>query len=300
MTDEQSAPLEGVDIGSGQLDDDERRRIREGLTSETNIRRNEAARTLTILVEEDPSVVRPFVDDLLPLLEDERNVIAQQAGTALLGVARDHPEDFVESVPTVLSLLERDFNSLELLGTQILVQVVLERPDVVSPHLDRITAVVADRSPAFDAGDVEVVDDEDTRKTVIEHDKEEHQMLIQSQARLSNVIVAAAEGDPESAVDHLDSFLELFASPDATVVGAGVDAVAEVAKVDPDAAASAYDGLIAALNHDHDSVRVRAIRALGHLGDERAAGPLEDLARATDDEEIADLAEETAAFLDDD
>jgi len=301
MTDEQPTPLEGVDIGSGTLDDDERERVREALASETNIRRNEAAQTLSLLADEDVDEVRPFVDDLLALLDDERNAIAQQAATALLGVAREYPEDFVDVVPTVVGVLERDFNSLELLGTQILVQVVLEEPGTVAPQLDRICAVLDGRSPAYEAsGGFELAGDEEAQQTMIEHDKEENKLLVQSQARLSNVVVAAAEGDPEAAADHVDSFLDLFDSPDTTVVGAAVDAIAEVAQADPEAAAEAYDGLIACLNHKHDSVRVRAVRALGHLGDDRAVGPLEDLARAEDDEEVAELAEETAAFLADD
>ncbi|WP_152436371.1 hypothetical protein, partial [Halosimplex carlsbadense] len=135
MTDEESAPLEGVDTVSEAMDDEDREQIREALASETNIRRNEAAQALSQLAERDPSVVRPFVDDLLPLLDDDRNSVAQQAGTALLGVVREYPEDIVDSVPAVFGLIERDFNSLELLGTQIIVQVVLNEPEAVAPHL---------------------------------------------------------------------------------------------------------------------------------------------------------------------
>ncbi|WP_167837427.1 HEAT repeat domain-containing protein [Halosimplex halophilum] len=299
MTDEQSAPLEGVDIGSGSLDDDERERVREALTSETNIRRNEAAQTLSRLSAEDPSAVRPFVDELLELLDDERATIAQQAGTALLAVAREHPEDLAGSVPAVFGLIEREFNSLELLGTQILVQVVLDQPGAVAPHLDRVAAVLDGRSPAYESADgIDMVDDEEARQTMLEHDKQEHQLLVQSQGRLANVVTAAAEGAPGAAADHVDAIVGLFDTPDVTVVGAAVDAVGEIAQADPEAAAEAYDGLIACLNRDHETVRARAVRALGHLGDDRAVGPLEDLARVEDDEELAELAAETAAFLD--
>lgn len=300
MTDEESAPLEGVDTGPGALDDEDRAQIREALTSETNIRRNEAAQALSQLAERDPSIVRPFVDDLLPLLDDERNAVAQQAGTALLAVVREHPEDIADSVPAVFGLLEREFNSLELLGTQIVVQVVLSEPEAVAPHLDQIAAVLDGRSPAYEATDgIEDVDDEEARQTMLEHDKQEHQMLVQSQGRLANVVTAAAEGDPETAADHLDALVGLFDTPDVTVVGSAIDAVAEIAQADPDAAAGAYDGLVACLNHTNDTIRARAIQALGYLGDDRAVGPLEDRARIEPDEDIADLAAETAAFLDD-
>ncbi|QLH84711.1 HEAT repeat domain-containing protein [Halosimplex pelagicum] len=299
MTDEESAPLEGVDTGSEALDDEDRDQIREALTSETNIRRNEAAQALSQLAERDPSTVRPFVDDLLPLLGDDRNVIAQQAGTALLGVVREHPEDLAGSVPAVFDLIERDLNSLELLGTQIVVQVVLEHPEEVAPHLDRIVAVLDGRSPAYEATDgIDMVDDEEARETMLEHDKQEHQLLIQSQGRLANVITAAAEGDPDAAADHVDALVGLFDTPDVTVVGAAVDAVSEIAQADPDAAAGAFDALVACLNHTNDTVRARAVRALGYLGDDRAVEPLEHRASVETDEDLADLAAETAAFLD--
>ncbi|WP_436906919.1 HEAT repeat domain-containing protein [Halosimplex marinum] len=301
MTDEESAPLEGVDIGSGSLDDDERERVREALTSETNIRRNEAVQTLSRLSKEDPDEIRPFVDDLLALLDDERTTIAQQAGTALLAVARERPEALADDVSSVFALVEHDANSLELLGTQILVQVVLERPEAVASHLDRIAAVLKGRSPAYERGEgIDMVDDEEARQTMLEHDKQEHQLLIQSQGRLANVITAAAEGAPEAAAEHVDAVIGLFDTPDVTVVGAAVDAVGEIARADPEAAAGAgaYDALVACLNHDREIVRARAVRALGHLGDDRAVGPLEDLARVEDDEDLADLAAETAAFLD--
>jgi len=299
MTDEESAPLEGVDTGSDVLDDEDREQIREALASETNIRRNEAAQALSQLAERDPETVRPFVDDLLPLLDDDRNAVAQQAGTALLALAREHPEEFVGSVPAVFALIEREFNSLELLGTQIVVQVVLEQPEAVAPHLDRIAAVLDGRSPAYETTEgIEMVDDEEARQTMLEHDKQEHQLLIQSQGRLANVLTAAAEGAPETAADHVDSLVGLFDSPDNTVVGAAIDAVAEIAQADPDAAAEAFDGLVACLTHTNDTVRARAVQALGHLGDDRAVGPLEDRARVENDEDLADLAEETAAFLD--
>ncbi|ELZ26364.1 hypothetical protein C475_09097, partial [Halosimplex carlsbadense 2-9-1] len=109
---------------------------------------------------------------------------------------------------------------------------------------------------------------------------------------------AAAEGDPETAADHLDALVGLFDTPDVTVIGAAIDAVSEIAQADPDAAAEAYDALVACLNHTNDTVRARAIRALGYLGDDRAVDPLEDRARVETDEDVADLAEETAAFLD--
>ncbi len=301
MTDEDqvSTPLEGVDIESGELDDTERERVREALTSETNIRRNEGVQTVARLSEEDPSAVRPLVDDLLALLDDERTTIAQQAGTALLAVARDHPETLADDVSPVFALVEHEANALELLGTQILVQVVLERPEAVAPHLDRIAGVLKGRSPAYERGEgIDMVDDEEARQTMLEHDKQEHQLLIQSQGRLANVITAAAEGAPEAAADHVDALVALFDTPDVTVVGAAVDAVGEIAQADPDAAGGAYDALVACLNHDRETVRARAVRALGHLGDDRAVDPLEDLARVEDDEDLADLAAETAAFLD--
>jgi len=300
MTDEESAPLEGVDTGSEALDDEDRAQIRAALTSETNIRRNEAAQALSQLAERDPSTVRPFVDDLLPLLDDDRNAVAQQAGTALLGVAREYPADLADSVPAVFGLIEREFNSLELLGTQIVVQVVLNEPEAVTPHLDRIAAVLDGRSPAYETTDgIDMVDDEEARQTMLEHDKQEHQLLVQSQGRLANVVTAAAEGDPETAADHLDALVGLFDTPDVTVVGAAIDAVSEIAQADPDAAGEAFDALVACLNHTNDTVRARAIQALGYLGDDRAVGPLEDRARVETDDDIADLAEETAAFLDD-
>ncbi|WP_123539330.1 HEAT repeat domain-containing protein [Halosimplex salinum] len=299
MVEDVSERVEGVDVESGELSEDESAVVREALASEKSFVRQKGVRVLDALAVEDVSAVEPFLDDLLALLEDERVSVAQAAGTVVLRVANESPGLFADGVSEAVSLTERDLAGIELLGAQILAQIVVDHPEYCSDEVDRLLAVLQDRSVSFDKSEgAEQFDDPNIEQALREQDKEEHEMRLQTQVVLSNVVIAIAEGVPEAYADSVDEVIALLDSPDTTIVAAGADVLSELAGEDPEAAAPAYDGLIGCLGHDDSRVRARGVRGLGLLGDDRAVGPLNDLAEAEPEEEIADLAAETAEFLD--
>jgi len=95
----------------------------------------------------------------------------------------------------------------------------------------------------------------------------------------------------------VDELVALVDHDDSSVAGLAVEMLTEVGEADPDAIVPAYDQFVDALDHDDQRVYVRAVRALGVLGDDRAVEPLRDLANSTDDEDASELIEDTAAYL---
>lgn len=298
MGEDSSVPVGNVDPESGELSEADVADVRAALTADEPIDRQHGARTCNLIVRENVDAVRQFVDDLAPLLEDESAAVAQQAGTVLLGVAQEYPEDLTDAVPAMVSLSRHDANALRLLGAQLLAAVVVERPEAGSSDVHRLVPALREHPGSFDAsGVVDMVDDSDTRLSIVEHEQEEHRMKLQAQGTLANVLVAVAEAEPSTFFDHVDDLIDLFDHGDPTIAGTAIDAVIEVAQADPDVATPAFDHLVDALDHDDQRVYVRAIRALGVLGNDRAVGPLRDLAESADDDEVSELASDTAEFL---
>ena len=136
-----------------------------------------------------------------------------------------------------------------------------------------------------------------TRQTLEEHEEAERQRRTSGRRTLVNVVVAVCEEEPESALGAVEGLLGLLDDVDPSVVGGAVDALGELAVTDPEAVAPARDGLRARLDHPQTFVRARADRALGRLGDEGAVPKLRTVAETDDDEDVREIAAETAAFL---
>jgi HEAT repeat protein len=298
MSEYSSAPIGDIDPESGELTEAQRTELRSALSSDNAIDRRHAAQTCKQVFMENAETVRPLAGDLAALADDERSSVAQQAGTVVVGMAEQYPEELADYGSDLVSLAESDVNAVMLLGAQALGDVVVDHPRAAADDIDRIIAVLRDQSAAFEAsGVVDITDDEDARQTILEHEEEENSMEIHAQATLSDVLVAVAEAEPSALVDHVTELRALLDHVDATVVAAAVDALAELAAADPEAVAPATEQLVACLDHGDKRVRARSIRALGHIGDDDAVPALRQLAETTDDEAVAELATDTADFL---
>jgi HEAT repeat protein len=109
--------------------------------------------------------------------------------------------------------------------------------------------------------------------------------------------VAVTEERPESALDAVEAFATLLDDVDPGVAGPAVDALGELAAEDPAAVEPVSERLRACLEHDRSSVRARAIGAVGRLGDSRAVPTLRAIADGDEDEDVREIAAETADFL---
>lgn len=298
MSDDTSVPVGDVDPESGELSERDVADIREALQADEPITRQEGARTCKLVAQENPGALRPLVDDLVGLLEDDNVSAAQQAGTVLLGVATEHPDELTDAVPAIVTLAEHDVNAVQLIGAQLLSKVVVERPAAAAPEVERLISILHDHPGSFESSEgADMVDDPDTRQTIVAHEQEEHGMQLQTQGTIANVLVAVAEAEPAAFRDHVDELIDLVDHDDSSLAGLAVETLTEVGEAHPDAIEPAYDRFVDALDHDDQRVYVRAVRALGVLGDDRAVEPLRDLAESTDDEDVEELAEDTATFL---
>lgn len=298
MSNDASVPVGDVDPESGELSERDVADIREALQADEPITRQEGARTCKLVLQENPDALRPLVDDLVVLLEDDNMSAAQQAGTVLLGVATEHPDALTDSVSEIVTLANHEVNAVQLIGAQLLSKVVVERPAAAAPVVDRLFPILRDHPGSFEPSEgADMVDNPDTRQTIVAHEQEEHGMQLQTQGTIANVIVAVAEAEPSAFVDHVDELVDLVDHDDAAIAGLAVETLTEVGEAHPDAIAPAYDQFVDALDHDDQRVYVRAVRALGVLGDDRAVEPLRDLAESTDDEDVSELAADTATFL---
>jgi len=298
MSNDTSVPVGDVDPESGELSERDVAQIREALRADAPITRQEGARTCKLVVQENPAALRPLVDDLVDLLEDDNVSAAQQAGTVLLGVAMEHPDELTDAVPAIVTLAEHDVNAVQLIGAQLLSKVVVERPAAAAPAVDRLVAILRDHPGSFEPSEgTDQVDNQETRQTIVAHEQEEHSMQLQTQGTIANVLVAVAEAEPVAFLDHVDELVDLVDHDDPVIAGLAVETLTEVGEAHPDAIAPAYETFVDALDHEDQRVYVRAVRALGVLGDDRAVDPLRDLAESTDDEDVEELAEDTATFL---
>lgn len=297
MDEDSPVTIEDLDPAA-ELDERELACVREGLRSEDPIERRGAARFCNRMRAENVEGLRGLVDDLAPLLEDDRVSIAEQAGGALLAVARERPEELADSVGGIVSLATREAGSIKLLGAELLRTVVVGRPEAAASDLDRLLRVLREPTGPFEASEAaEMLDDPQGRQSVVELEKEEHRSRLQAFGIFANVVVAVAEAAPSACFDHVDDLVVLLDHDDATIAGSAVDALGEVARADAAVAAPAFEPLVECLDRDDRRVRARAIRALASFDDDRAVGPLRDLAESTDDEDLAELATDTADFL---
>lgn len=300
MSEDASVPIGDVDPEAGELSERGVADLREALTAEEALTRQQGARTCDLVVQENPEAVRPLIDDIAALLDDDSAAVAQQAVTVLLGIAGERPGDLTDVVPAILSITGHEVNAIRLFGAQILGAVVVDHPEAVASHVHRLIPDLHEHTGPFEASEVaDMVENPDSRQSIVEHEQEEHRMKLQTQGTLANVVVAVAEAEPSALFDHVDELVELLDHDDPAIAGTVIDALIEVAEADPGVVEPAFDELVEALDHDDERVYVRSVRALGYLGDDREVGPLRDLAESASDEAVTELANDTADFLED-
>lgn len=298
MADESTDDLADVDAESGSLGEAEERDIRAALRSDSPIERRDGARTCAMIAGESVDAVVPLVEDLAPLLEADRVSIAQHAGSAMLVVTTERPEEVLDAVPEITTLATHEVDGPRLLGANLLRTLAVEHPEALSDDVHRLLPVLHEETGPYEpSAAVTDVDDPDARLSITEQEQEEHKKKLESLGTIANVVVAVAEAEPAALFDHVDELVELLDHDDGTIAGATIDAIAEIASADPNQASPAFDALVESLDRDDERIQARTIRALGFLEDERAVEPLEEIAGKSEDEDVAELATETAAFL---
>ncbi|MFC6975243.1 HEAT repeat domain-containing protein [Halomicroarcula sp. GCM10025709] len=260
--------------------------------------RRRGARVCAALAADDVDAVRAFVDTLGRLLRDDDPGVVQAAAAALTEVATADPDAATPVLDDATALADSTLGGVQIAGAQLLGAVAKRRPDrctpVVAALLDRLVRPPDHTESQSVAARVE---DSVTQRTIQHYEQEERERERVARQVFANVVVAVAEADPSALAGHVETVAEVATAEDPVVRGAALDILAAVARESPRAVDPVAETVIACLDADERVLRARAVQTLGHLGDERYADALDEIAE-TDDDEIAALAAETAAFLD--
>ncbi|WP_435180547.1 HEAT repeat domain-containing protein [Halorussus sp. AFM4] len=298
MTTDSSEPLDGTDPESVSPDDVDEAEVRAALASSSPLVKQTGVDVCETLAEADVDAVRPYLDDVAALADDDNAAIALRAIAVLDEVAGEDPAAMEGRVAGLVSAADAEVVDVQLTAATALGKLVVARPDLVAPYASRLAEAIRDTEPDPEPEDVgDLVDDRVTRRTIAEHVEGERKRRTSGRRTLVNVAVAVTEEEPEAAFDAAEGLVALLDDVDPGVAGGAVDALGELAKADPEVVAPASDRLTECLDHDRTVVRARAVRALGHLGDDAAVPDLRRVAEADDDEDVRELAAETADFL---
>lgn len=300
MATNSTEPLAETDPNSVAAGDVDVAEVRAALDSTNPLVRQRGVDVCESLAEDDVDAVRPLLDDVAALPDDSNSAIGLSAISVLDAVAAADPDALDGRLDALVAATDSNIVNVQLTAAMVLGKLVVERPDLVAPHAREIVEGVHATEPTDEPTDVsEYVDHPGTRETIAEHERAERERRISGRRTLVNVVVAVAEETPEAAVDAVEALATLLDDVDAGVAGPAIDALGEVAAADPAAVEPVSDRLRDCLDHDSAAVRARAIGAIGRLGDVSAVPKLRTLADTDENEDVRDLAAETADFLTD-
>lgn len=291
-------PLAGTEPDSVSAGDVDPAEVRAALEASNPLVRQRGVDVCESLVEDDADAVRPLLDDVASLPDDGNAAIALRAISVLEAVAESAPVALDGRLDALVAATGSDIVDVQLTAATLLGTLVVERPDLVAPHVRELVEAVHATEPEDESTDFgEVVDHPATRQTLAEHEREERKRRVSARRTLVNVAVAVTETRPEQALDAIEPLGTLLDDADPGVTGPAVDALGELAAADPGAVEPVADRLRDCLEHDRPSVRARGVHAVGRLGDDDAVPKLRELADADENEEIREVAAETARFL---
>lgn len=298
MTADSSALFDGIDPESVTPGDVNEAELHEALSSADPLLRQRGANACETLTEHNVDAVVPVLDALAELAGGDNASIALRAIATLDAVVENDPTALEGRLSGLIGALDSDITDVRLTAGTTLRKLVVKQPALLAPHAQQLVESLSATEPEPNSSDFgDVVDDRVTQQTLQEHEEAERQRQIAGRRMLINVVVAITETEPRSAFDSVDALSTLLGDWDPAVSGGAVDALAELAAIDPAVVAPLSEQLIDCLDHDTASVRARAIRALGYLGDDEAVSKLRAVAETDADEDVRAIAAETADFL---
>lgn len=296
MTADSSALFDGIDPESVTPGDITEAALHEALSSSDPLLRQRGANACETLTEHDVDAVVPVLDELAALAGGDNAPVALRAIATLDAVAETDPTALDGRLSGLVSALDSDVVDVRLTAGTVLRKIVVKQPALLAPHTQQLVESLSATEPnSSDFGDV--VDDQETRRTLKQHEEAERQRQIAGRRMLINIVVAITETEPRSAFDSVDALATLLEDWDPAVSGGAVDALAELAAIDPAVVAHLSEQLTDCLDHDTASVRARAVRALGYLGDDEAVSKLRAVGENDADGDVRAIAAETADFL---
>ncbi|EMA37304.1 Adaptin protein [Halococcus hamelinensis 100A6] len=260
--------------------------------------RQEGLEVCQSVIDEDIHAIEPYLDEIVEHAADDDITVALRTLELLDTVVNENPDMLEGELSPLVEALNTEHTNIQSRGGRLLARLVVDRPSFLTPHVrgivEALEATELDSKPRqFD----ELTGDPVTRQTLQEHEETERKRRISSRRTLINVVVAITETAPGSVSGTVDGLAELLDDTDPAIVGGAVDALGEIAARDPSAVVPVRGRLVDCLDHGRTVVRARAVRALGRLGDDSAVPKLRSVVESDDDEDVRELAAETADFL---
>lgn len=265
-----------------------------------------ALRSIYHVTKEDPERLEAVIDEVRPHLEDEFLVAKNTAALLFITQARCNPEPVRESVPELLGLLDQDPPILRFRAAGALAPLLIDHVDVFIPHTDRLVEVLVDTPEVVLTPDEEELEELDKetfemiRETANNREEQYERDVKRSQGVrefAANAIVEVAELEPDRVTGHVPALAQSINDDRPVVRTALLDTMSIVAQEDPAAVSPAIPAIRNRLGDEVMFVQAHAIRALGFAEAAEAIDDLRELAAHEDDESVAELARDTADWL---
>jgi len=263
-------------------------------------------RSIAHIARDDSSRVVDHAERVRAALDDGYPVAEGAAALIYLELAPDYPEAVRPAVPRLVGMLDEVPPRKGYRAAQALVPLLESDTESFVPVAAELAAIVED-PPEVEAPMpeelAEMSDAERKQRTeTLSSRREEIQQDLSRtygiQEFAAHALVEVATEEPEALFDHVESVRAGLHADPAAVRAASADTLATLAGADPDVIDPAVEDLLAAVGADTNGVQAYAIRALGQAVATEAVEPLRDVAADDDvDEDLADLADQTADFL---
>ncbi|WP_254830350.1 HEAT repeat domain-containing protein [Haloglomus salinum] len=253
--------------------------------------------------EADAADIAPLSDAVTEYLTGTDDAVRKQAASCIVPIAEADPDDVVDAVPSLATLLEDRVATHH--AAHALSLLAAESPWAVEPAAPALGEVLADESLSPGArlsATAALGRVANENPTVALGLVDEVAALLESEhPKLRNNATGLLWEVSRLHADHIEPHVDtvaglLSAEDDFTRVN-GSAAMARVAEDLPDRAREHLDRLRPLLADEHRLVRVNACWALGHLEDEASLEALRDLAVEDDDEQVRKRAQWAVAEI---
>ncbi|QLG50194.1 HEAT repeat domain-containing protein [Natrinema halophilum] len=266
--------------------------------------RNIALRCVLFVAVDDPSRVAEISEHVIERLDDDFPVAGSTAAAVLASIADDHPDAVRPGLPALVGKLDEHPPQTGYRAARALSPFLEEDPRGFVPEADALLDVLIDPPEVWAPNSAALQDfPPDQRLSITNTLTSRRNEIVKERARNSGIRELAAHAlvevtarEPDAVADRLHELSPALSNDPPIARAATIDAIANVAEVDPTAATPLTDALIARLDDDAEFVRAHAVRALGFAEAVDAVDPLRELADdATGD--LEELAADTADWI---
>lgn len=286
---------EQVDVGKVvQLFDAEQSQVRDA-----------ALNCLIYVAHDDPDRIADVNDSVIERLDDDFPVAGSTATAVLSSIAKERPDAVRPALPKLVRKLDENPPLTGYRAARALAPLLEYDPEGFVPEADYLLDVLVDPPEVWAPGPEELQElpsgEREKIKSVLESRKDE---IAKDTARARGIrelaahaLVEVADLEPDAIADRLEELPSALSNDPPVARAATIDVIANVARSNPAAAQPTVDALIERLTDDVEFVRVHATRALGFAEATDAIEPLRELAEDDVDEDLRELATETANWL---